>query len=293
MNGDLLALDCEDTLLELLPDTGGAVARLVFKGQDVLRPAGPGESDAMDTALFALVPYANRIAQGAFQWRDRAIRQACNYPGQLHPLHGHGWRGHWRLQEHDQTSATVVFDDVPSDWPWPYTAEQSFSLSPGNLRIALSLTNRAAEVMPYSLGFHPWFPNLPGTRLTAMVDDVWLSAEDCIPTNRAPAVHFADFSRGAALAEAPFIDHCFTGFRGAVIIDQPDRNLTLTLSASPACGFLHLYVPRDRAVFCAEPVTAMPDAFNRTEPQEQTGLRVLEPGKTVSVWMNLAMKAEA
>jgi aldose 1-epimerase len=208
-------------------------------------------------------------------------------------LHGHGWQGIWRVKSRDDASATLVFDEVPSDWPWLYVAEQNISLSPGNLRIELSLTSRSDEAMPYGLGFHPWFPKLPGTRLMAMVDGVWLAAEDCIPTARAPAARFADFPRGVLLSDAPHIDHCFTGFHGSVTISQPGRHHTLSLSASPECGYLHLYVPSDRAVFCAEPVTTMPDALNRPEPPEQTGLRVLEPGTTVSVWMNLAMKAEA
>ena len=64
----MLSLGCGDLTLELLPDLGAAVATLRYQGRDVLRPTPRGANDPFETAAFVLVPYANRIAGGRFQF---------------------------------------------------------------------------------------------------------------------------------------------------------------------------------------------------------------------------------
>jgi aldose 1-epimerase len=55
------------------------------------------------------------------------------------------------------------------DLPYEYDAEQRLQLVPGGLDQSLRVTHRGATSMPYGLGFHPWLPRAPGTRLQANV----------------------------------------------------------------------------------------------------------------------------
>lgn len=42
-----------------------------------------------------------------------------------------------------------------------------------------------------------------------------------------------------------------------------------------------IYTPQAHDFFCVEPVSHIPDAVNRREPPEMTGLTALPPGETM------------
>lgn len=278
----MLRLEAGGAVCDLLPEVGGAVGRFALDGVDVLRPAEEGTDDPLRTACFPLVPFANRIAHGAFAFEGRTVRLPRNFGDHPHVLHGQGWRNPWRIAEAAADHATLVYDHAADEWPWAYRATQHVRISPDGMRLELLLSNRADSAMPASLGFHPYFPKAAGTVLEAAVDGVWLSDETGIPTAAAAPDHVADFAAGAPLADAPFADHCHFGWTGRAVIRRPSGAIELT--ASRALDHLHVYNPPGLPFFCAEPVSAMPDAFNRAG---SATIAVLPPESTVSVWMTL------
>ena len=275
-------------VLDLLPEIGGAVSRFAVDGVDVLRPAPPGTTDILQTACFPLVPFANRIANGTFRFGGETVHLPRNFGDHPHVLHGQGWQNPWRAIAQNEHSATLAYEHAADAWPWAYAAEQTFDLAPRSLRVALKLVNRSARAMPFSLGFHPYFERTADTVLRADVQGVWLSDSTCIPTERAGASHFLDLVNGASLAAAPFVDHCHFGWRGTAGIEQESRRRNLVLTASPELAFLHCYVPQDAGFFCVEPVSAMPDAFNR--PADSASLRIIAPNESFAVAMTLAVR---
>lgn len=207
-------------------------------------------------------------------------------------MHGHAWLAPWRLVQAASDHALVVFDRPASDdWPWAYVVQQTMRLSDEGLCVALEITNHSAATMPASFGFHPYFPKLPGARLRAEVGGVWLADEDVLPTVLAAEASLLPLETGADIVDAPFVDHCHTGWRGAMTLLQPALDLSVTMSASENLGFLHLFLPSDAAYFCAEPVSAMPDSFNRAEAPAVTGMRSIAPGGRVKAEMKLSAKA--
>ncbi len=272
--------------LDLLPEVGGAVSRFALDGHAVLRATPAGTKDVLQTACFPLVPFANRIANGVFTFAGEQVRLARNFGDHPHTLHGQGWQSAWLVQSRGESTTTLAFDHAARGWPWDYTARQTFELGPSSLRIELEIVNRSDRAMPFSLGFHPYFPSAPETRLRANVAGVWLSDDTCIPTERAEASHFLDLTNGAALT--PFVDHCHFGWDGRATISQPHLGRDLLLTASAGLGFLHCYIPRDAGFFCVEPVSAMPDAFHHAPGIG--GARELKPGESRAVSMTLTVR---
>jgi aldose 1-epimerase len=144
--------------------------------------------------------------------------------------------------------------------------------------------------MPTSLGFHPYFPRTASTRLTASVAGMWKADSTTIPTEHVTGSPLLDLARGALVDKAPFVDNCYTGWHPPARIDQPDSGLTISLDASPECTFFHVYAPVGQNFFCAEPGSAMPNAFNRPEPANVTGVRTLGPGESFSIEMRIAVR---
>jgi aldose 1-epimerase len=282
-----LALESSDARLEIDPPVGGAISRYRVRGREVLRRASADTRDVLDMACFPLVPFVNRIAYGSFCWEDRTIALRRNFGDHPHVLHGQGWQRPWEIASQSHEHAVLRFSHEPDDWPWTYVAEQAFALTGTALQVTLSVTNRSDRNMPVSLGFHPFFPRRGATCFETQTNGVWLSDATQLPTELATPARVLDLSH-VALTNAPFVDNCYTGWRVPASILQPEDSLRIALSASAEAHFLQFFSPTGADYFCAEPMSAMPDAVNRPEPAQETGLRTLVPGATFAVSMTIA-----
>lgn len=265
--------------LSLRPDLGGAIATLRHNGTDILRPTPATATDPLETACFPLVPYANRIESGRFSFDGQAHHLPQNHPGQAHPLHGTGWKSAWTVGGQDEHSVTLIHHHTANEnWPWHYTAEQHFELSERGLHMALSVENTDTRPMPAGLGFHPYFPAHPDTRLQFEAKSVWLADAEMLPTQPAEAPHFADFSTGAPVLRNTLLDNAYAGWCGSAHIETPNGALELTAENTP---FLHVFMPPGADFFCAEPVSTMPNALNRAE------VTTLKPGQSHRITLTL------
>lgn len=269
--------------LTLLPHVGGAVAGFSVGGLDVLRPAPSGASDALMTACFPLVPFCNRIPMGRFVFEGREVTLPPNLSGHPHALHGQGWRSAWAVDRASNEEATLSYQHAPDAWPWAYRAEQRFKLLASGVRVELSVTNTGEAAMPAGLGFHPYFPRRPGETLTAANDGVWLIDTDVLPTVHHPGPWEADWAAGAPVEGRGLIDHCYTGWDQRAVLRAPGLPDTV-ITASPECRWLHVYVPPGEDFLCVEPCASRPNPFGEGE----TGMVVLQPGESRSIWMEIA-----
>ncbi len=270
----------------LAPEIGGAIAALSVGGRDVLRPAPLGSTDVLQMACFPLAPFANRIAGGRFSFGGREVRLAPNMGDHPHPLHGQAWLEAWTPEAQGADHATLRFGYPGGDWPWAYDAVQSFKLAGGGLTAQLTVTNRADEPAPIGLGFHPYFPNKAGARLTADLAGVWLADALCVPTRHVDGLPLGDWRAGGALERGELVDHCHTGWNGRAEIGWPGQGVRLELTASPPMRWLHIYAPPWEDFFCVEPVSHRPDALNAPDPVAE-GVRLLAPGEACSLSMAL------
>jgi aldose 1-epimerase len=266
---------------ELLPASGGAIATLRHDGQDVLRPAPPGASDPLAMASFPLVPYANRIAHGRFDFAGRSIELPRNFGDHPHTLHGAGWQSLWTVIDATVSTATLRLDhEGDAAWPWCFIAEQRFELMANSFEQALTLRNEADTAMPAGLGFHPYFPTGRETRLQARVAGAWLADATQLPTERVAADHFGDWAAGDSVTRQDLVDHCHDGWDGVATITDGPRTIRLTANGT---AWLHLYMPSGEPFFCVEPVSHLPDAINRPG----NGMTSLAPGEAMTITMRL------
>ncbi len=255
----------------------------------MLRPTPAGTIDPFETASFALVPYANRIADGRFRVGEREIRIERNAPGQAHPLHGHAWRKPWRVESKARDNVVLSYEHAPDSWPWHYVAMQTLTLRAESLEVALSVENRDSTPMPAGLGWHPYFRKGPGVQLKAHLEGVWLTDEESLPVRLAHGTRFGQWGRGDEVTRPELIDHCHTGWPGVAEILLPQEGLRLALTASRALHWLHIYSPPGKDFFCIEPVSHMPNAVNRSAPPAVTGHRLLAPGERFDARITLSV----
>jgi aldose 1-epimerase len=283
-------LTCGALALTLSPETGGSVARFEYARSDgiqipVLRGTDDFNADVLAHGSFPLVPYCNRIRGGRFTFRDREVRISRNMPSDPSPLHGHGWLGRWQVVRQSGSEAELLFVHAAGEWPWPYEARQVFALDDAGLTVVLTCTNTGDEPMPCGLGQHPYFPCTPQTVLDTEVESVWTIDDKVLPVEKLPAQGRYDLNNRRVAGQD--LDNGFGGWGGRATVEDPSLPFQVVMS-SPDANFFQLYSPPSGDLFVIEPVSHANAALN--EPEEawaELGLKVLEPGETMSLTMRI------
>lgn len=281
---DLVSGDWE---LKALPHVGGAISHLTWRGRDILRPSPPNPPTARQTGCFPLVPFTNRIAGARFVFDGRDVilpRRDPRHPDNA--IHGDGWVSEWQVEQAGKNRLVLTYDHPAGQaWPWPYQARQIVTLGDDEAEIHLALTNSGDEIMPAGLGFHPYFPCSPESRIAAQVNKVWLIDDAFIPTELVEPARVFDWSSGPRLVDAPSVDHAYAGWDRRAILTH--GGLITEITASATGRWLQIFAPQGGDFCCIEPVTHVPAALNHPNTFEQSGMARLRPGETLSLRMTL------
>ena len=75
-----------------------------------LSNADRAAGNVLGTASFPMVPYANRIAGNAFEFRGRRYTFAMNNPPEIYNVHGTGWLRPWTVDGSNASEATLSLE---------------------------------------------------------------------------------------------------------------------------------------------------------------------------------------
>jgi aldose 1-epimerase len=278
-----------DARLVVAPALGGSVARFTWRDRDVLRRAPDRLDTVRNAACYPLVPYSNRIRDARLTFAGRTYPLARNFGDHPHAIHGLGWQRAWDViaAEEHRVQLELVHGAADDAWPWPFRAVQTFELAERALHATLLIESRADEPFPFGLGWHPFFPKSPRTELRFVAQSVWRNDATQIPVERVAVPAPWRFDETRPLDDV-VLDQVFNGWTGSALLAQPERGLSVALSADRACGRFVVYAPAQRDFVALEPVTHETDAFNRAAAgAADTGMRLLPPRAAFSCTMRL------
>lgn len=290
----LIVLSTPDAECAVAPAAGGSITRFAAtlggRRIDLLRPAPQDAIAAGDPrrmASFPLVPFSNRVRAGKFRFAGRWVALPLNSPPMPHAIHGLGFQAPWRVASVGDAALVLEHRHEGGAWPWPYVARQNFVLGPGGLGVSMEVENTGREAMPLGIGWHPYFPRTPNARLTARVAAMWRTDDAVMPVALADPPPTHRLQQGIR-PEAVAMDNCFAGWDGRAVVEWPEWNARLTLTADPPLQFLVVFTPPGRDFFCVEPVSNCTDAFNLAEAgRDDTGTVALAPGRSLRAAMTL------
>lgn len=268
---------------------GGAILRLDMGRQPLLRPAEDGAAP-LDSACYPLVPFGNRVRGNRFDFDGHAYRLRPNTGWDPHYLHGEGWRSPWEVVKHSAQSLTLQHDHDGSACPYVYRCQQEIALDPQGARLSLSVTNTGERPMPFGLGWHPYFPLTPATTLQTETGRMWTEEPGWLPGHPIDLPATLDFRRARALPDH-WVNNGFEDWSGRARIHWPERDLALTLTASPIFRTMFLFLSDQsfdpgyrRDFFALEPMSHLANGHNLAD---LGGLAVLRPGETLSGHLRL------
>ena len=273
-----LELHAGELRLALRPDLGGCIAGLWLGKDAVLRSTEPAElTTSRLSGCYPLVPYSGRLGYRRFTWLGQAHTTSANFDDNPHSVHGVAWQRPWTLAARSAAEAELVYAHRPdAHWPFAFLLRQRFVLTPAALEVHLAFTNQADTAQPVGLGWHPYFPKRPRSRLHIEVSERWESDASGLSTHRVPQPDIHADVAGLAF------DHCFEGWRGPARID--DDKLSMRMSSS--LPYLVVFTPGTKPYYCVEPVSHVSNAIQMADPATH-GLRSVAPGATSGAWMKL------
>lgn len=271
----------------IVPEMGACIAGLWLGDTPVLRSLG-GEtpSSARQAGCYALVPFSNRVAHATLKWQGTSHPLVQTSAAEPHAIHGVGWQRPWGLLEQDAHFAMLAYEHkADASWPFAFDSSQTFRLGANALEMTLSVTNQSSAPAPLGLGWHPYFVKRGGGRITFEATGRWEMGADKLPTHRVRA-------RGLdADCAALDVDHCFDGWSGTVHL----RDEALHTRIDANLGRLVVFTNDTRDFVAIEPVSHVNNAINLMETTgaraEDLGVRVLQPGESMSAQMTITVES--
>lgn len=269
------------------PDLGACVAGLWMGDAPVLRSAAAGQiKTARESGSYPLVPFSNRIGNAKLTWNGTSHPLVTNFGNEPHAIHGVGWQRPWEVLDASNSFALLSYEHKPdAAWPFAFDTSQAFRLTGNELELTLSITNQSKTATPVGLGWHPWFVKRPQSRISFKAAGRWEMDADKLPTARTPT---QGMDVEAALLD---VDHCFDGWSGELHL----RDELFQIRVSSALASLVVCTNAALGNIAIEPVSHVNNAISLMErgvaTAEALGLRVLQPGESMSAEMTIHVEA--
>lgn len=286
----IIALHYGNFSLGITPDLGGAIVYFRLGSHPVMRETPESARHAGDVSQFAsfpLVPFSNRIRHGIFNVSGATYQLQRDAKDPHNANHGASRHAPWNVVSQSTSSAHLNYNYAPPtpphpSWPFAFTAEQHFTLTPAGLHYRVSLTNTHQGPAPAGIGLHPYFIRTNATGLQFSAACIWKKDDFNIPVSSQPVPPGFDFSRPRPLGPE-LIDHTFSHWAGeAKIIDT----IVTTITADQIFQHLILYTPLEKPFFALEPVSHRPDAINPIHDHFDQPMTILNPGETLTGSVN-------
>jgi len=287
VTGELHTLEHGPFTLVVAPSFGGRIVSFRKAGRDILRAATAeaiSATRAYDFAGFPLMPYSGPLFGPGFSFQghdyalDRTVREEPT------ATHGDAWVGSFQVQDKNASRLQLQYEHepAPGTFPFRWRGRLGFGLSNEGLRISLAVTSRDHRLMPAGIGYHPYFPKPPGTRLRFDSVAMWpADAPEAVGQGCGPLVPGLDFTAGADVSEI-VVDRLYDGWDQQAELTYPDGFRT-RITADGALDKLQLYSAWHYPYVCVEPVSNANDGFNRmARGVASHGVRVLEPGASIA-----------
>lgn len=257
--------------------SGGRIASLTIDGREVLVATGWGP---FAWGSFPMVPFAGRLRDGAFSFRDRRHALPLNDPPNA--IHGLLAEQEWSPAPGD--GPTAIACELGPPWPFRGRAVQSFALAGDHLTVDMTL--EAAEPQPAVIGWHPWFRRRLGPTTSPATDPdpgveqggavveiepgrMYRRGPDGLPTGEL-----------VAPGEHPW-DDCVIDLARPPVVRWPGA---LAIEISGTASHWVVYEESPDGV-CVEPQTGPPDGLNVEQ-------RVVEPGAPLHLAMTWRWRSD-
>src|SRR3954452_344689 len=174
-------------------------------GEDEMASAGRGQ---------LLMPWPNRIRDGAYTFDDSEQRLGLSEPELGHAIHGLARWAAWSPEEHGATSVSLSYRLMAqSGYPWTIDLHVVYDLSAEGLTVTQTATNLSDRPAPYASGAHPYLTAGPapvdGSDFTLPASLRLIADARQIPTGEEGVTGTPSDFRASSSLRDTVLDHAF------------------------------------------------------------------------------------
>lgn len=292
--GDFETIEVSDSIkghhFIFIPDKGALPIKMKFHNLDFVESIDSAEILENDHWFrnFWLMPYPNRTKAGIYEFDGKEHHLEMSTHDTNHALHGFFyelWAEDINVTK-DSDNVEISIDHIyqadQPGYPFPFDTTIKYQIeAEGIFNIQITIMNTGERVMPFGLGWHPYFKldqNLSeltvssGPLLNIILDKL------SIPTGEEVLI---EDTRDMASAKW---DHCFKYQKEPYKYAIESDNYRLTISQGEDFQYLQIFTP-GRDSIAVEPMTCGVNALNTKE-----GLIVLKPGESKSYRLTVELK---
>lgn len=239
--------------------------------------------DGGESALFPMLPLANRVAGNRFTFQDCVVTLPKSPADDEFFLHGNGWLERWSVASMSETECVLTLRSQLT-CGFDYRAELRYSLRENVFHAELTLTHLGQQTMPYGLGFHPWFYFDDRSVVQFSGSGYWPEGEKHLPQawqSDIPAE--MDFSAAKHSGDR-WLNVGYSGWNGMARIGGDVMNVTVS-SQTP---WLMLFRMLGESFLCLEPQSHPVNAHHQAG---QPGLVALGQGDSTCFSMEIVVEA--
>lgn len=266
----------------VVTESGGALRLLEHEGRPLLDGFGEDEMASAGRGQL-LVPWPNRIRDGAYSFGGRDLQLPLSEPQLNNASHGLVRWVAWSLEEHTGRSVSLTYRLMAqSGYPWTLDLRTVYDLSADGLTVTQSATNVSDEAAPYACGAHPYLSvgrgPVDGWELTLPASTRSLVDERLLPVGREDVGGTPyDFRIARPIKDLAFNDAYTDLERDAqgvatVAVTDPVSGNGVALWVDDLHPWLQVFTG-ERQSLAVEPMTAQADAFRSGED-----VVTIEPG---------------
>jgi aldose 1-epimerase len=265
-----------------------------------------GKTRPSRSGIPLLFPFPGRIANGAFTWHGKKYVLEPN-DGRGNAIHGFVYTRPWRVLERTSDRVLGEFHAAVDDptllafWPGDFCLRVEYRVNAGVLDGTYHIFNPGSEPLPYGFGTHPYFRVPLGGEDAAdcvvglPVHEEW-ELNNLLPTGiRFPLRDYTMFHQGLQFGSMQF-DSVFSGLTFdedglcRTWVYDPDSGRRVVQSFDKHFTCCVVYTPDHREAVCIEPYTCVPNAMRLHAAGIPSGLRILEPGASVTLRVSIGVQ---
>lgn len=291
------------------PDVGANLFQFAVDGTEYLYDLFESPLNAISLlGTPVLYPSPNRVRDSQFSFDGHLFTFEPNDGTRF--LHGLVRHEEWELLEPvitaEGVSATAIISFVPgtsyfSRFPIHNVLKIKYTLKSNAIRFDFAVINQdASRRLPFGLAIHPYFAvHEPRESIRIEVPaQKWMPAVDLLPTGKLAdmAQGPADISKPTSLSDLD-LDDVLWGMQSSspATVYYDSLGKKLTLRADEAFTHAVVYTPQGKPYLCIENQTCSTDAHNlyARDLQEAAHLIILEPGQSLSTWVEFQVSDQA
>jgi len=281
---NVIKLKTDRLKLDLIPELGGRINKLVFNEFHILRPFQIQKIKPLQSykgGNFCLVPFSNRIKDSKFNFNQLQLKLAKNDPPNA--IHGHAYLGKWNILKKTENSAVIVYKHLANKfgWPWSYETFQTITLDGNDIVFELDILNKSNNPMPFGFGIHPYFNFNDKVKLKFSAEREWLGCPEEFPVKTKTVENNFDYKKGSELWKKQKTI-CYENFKEEIEIFWVSNRKKVKIKTDKIFKHLIIHVPEHARYFCVEPVSHPTDGFNLAYKKiENINYNILMPNQKI------------